>query len=95
MSHFLRLSEVRDHALGRAHAAVRVRVLKHRPRVLVLDPDEDEPILILANDALVVALPKDVTVVTPEGEPVTSNGQFFVTTESLDPYHAVLDLSGA
>jgi hypothetical protein len=48
-------------------------------------------------DTQVAKLPEDVTVCAPDGTSLQSSfGGFYVTTETLDPYHIVCDgLPGA
>jgi uncharacterized SAM-binding protein YcdF (DUF218 family) len=37
------------------------------------------------------ALPEKIVVVDEAGETVTASGQFYVTSESIDPYHLLID----
>lgn len=93
MAHFLRDGRAVRHAvLPGPRAAVCVRVEKRRPLVLRLDLDPEEPILVLRYDAQVAYLPPGTTVLDPDGEVVEPTGQFAVTLETIDPYHALTDL---
>lgn len=60
-----------------------------RPRQLEVDPDPDKP-LVIVRDVELVALPSDVQVLA-DGEVVEATGRFFITTETLDPYHLLID----
>lgn len=92
--HFLKESEARAwRQLGQPRAAVRVRVEGGRKgQALVIDPEPEEPIMVLKADAQVALLPTRVPVLDPTGRRVKASGIFVVTVETFDPFHAVCDM---
>ena len=93
MAHFLKPTEVRiPWSLGKPRAAVRVRVVRKRPVVLQIDPEEEKPILVLSWDAQLVHLPEHVKVIDQDGKEVKAHGQFAVTVETITSYHLLTDL---
>jgi len=92
MAHLLKRAEAQWPAwASRPLAAVRVKVVSLRPRVLEIDPDPDAPIVLIRTDTLLALLPKDVVVQSPDGDVCPAHGRFFITTESFDPYHLLID----
>jgi len=90
--HILTKDEARrGEAIGRRYACVTVRVIKRRPRVLEVKPGS---VGVLRSDAIMAALPADITIVGPEGELIEPMGQFLISTESFDPMHALCDWNG-
>lgn len=85
--HFLRKSEVQGFTLTRPRACVSVRVEKDK---LVIEPGS---IAVLKIGVLLSPVPDRVKVVGPDGKVVkpSKGKQFFVTTETFDPCHAVLE----
>lgn len=91
MSHILRAREIGRFQLPHPHAAIRVRVVNKKPRRLQVDPDPKNPLCIVFDGAL-SPLPSTVEVVAPDGVTVIdSEGRFYITNESFDPYHLLLD----
>lgn len=87
MSHFLRQSEVVHYLmLGKPRAAVKVLASKDR---LTIEPG----IMVLKGDAQLSPVPERVKVVGPDGKVVkpSKGKQFYVTVETFDPVHAVLE----
>lgn len=100
--HFLRQiqRDVYPQVLGKPHLGHVVRVTGVKTlRLDLLRSDNAEPVglFILCMDTQVAKLPEDVTVCAPDGTSLQSSfGGFYVTTETLDPYHIVCDgLPGA
>lgn len=50
--------------------------------------------MILRADAQVTELPKTIKVVAADGDPIESSegSRFYVTVETIDPFHAVCEL---
>lgn len=72
--------------LGKRRAAVQVRVeSKKLLRVC-------ERILVLGGDVELAKVPTDIVVVDGEGKVVKPSGEFYVTIETFDPFHALVDL---
>jgi len=55
----------------------------------MLQPGE---ISVLKADAQLALVPEDVVVVDPDGKAIKAAGKFYVTVETIDPYHAVVDI---
>lgn len=92
MSHFLSNKSSGGRMVGRPRAGVRVR-FEPGKKALTLDPDPDaKSIYILKADTLVADLPNTFRVLDNKGKVVKASGQFAVTTETLDPYHVLVDL---
>ena len=88
--HFLNKDELwRARAIQRPCAAVKVRFTrKARERVLTV---EHGFVAILGHDAIIAPLPKDVVVVTEDGEAIEASRGFWVTIETFDPWHLLMD----
>jgi hypothetical protein len=86
MSHFL-AGQHGQTRLNRRYACVKVEVIKLRPPIVRVLPE----VLMLKPDALLLPLPADVAVVAPDGEAVPASGRFYITAESIDPYHLLID----
>jgi hypothetical protein len=85
----IKSGRLRARRLGRPYAAIMV---ERKGNTLRIIPDQ---LHILKHDIYVVELPEDITVLPPLGnEPVQSSSRFWITTETFDPYHAVLDWDG-
>jgi hypothetical protein len=85
--HFLLKSD-RTHgeALWRRYAGMQVRFEpKDKLRV------QEGGICILTPDALFVPLPERIKVIDLDGKPIKSTWKFFVTIESFNPFHVVID----
>lgn len=50
------------------------------------------PIVVLKPDALVTLLPSKIRVLDPEGKIIKPSHQFYITTESFDPWHLLTDM---
>lgn len=96
MTHFL-LSKERNEStpISRPIAGVAVRFTKRgRDRLLVVcTPDDTEhPIAIMRTGAQMAPVPDSVKVVDPEtNKPIKASHRFWVTIESFDPLHMVID----
>jgi hypothetical protein len=53
--------------------------------VFVLDP---------SKSVTLTRLPPDVVVMAPDGEVIKASRSFWVTTCTIDPFHAVIDAEG-
>lgn len=89
--HFLRENErYGSSELGRPWAAVRVKLDGARLHIV----DDGEGALVIAKmDAIFAPLPERIVVVGPDGKIVkpSKRSRFWVTLESIDPYHLVTD----
>ena len=77
--------------LNNDHIGVRVRHI-HGRKTFMLDPDENEPICVVKAGTEVVEMTDGETVVLPDGNEIPATGRYFRTTETIDPYHIVLDV---
>ena len=80
-----------ERSVRRLHAGARVQVLKGGKTLQV----EADSICIVKADALVMSLPKGVRLVDADGDEILPTWGFWVTTESLDPYHLLLDFDSS
>ena len=91
--HFLNPKGGRDvggSALWKPRACVSVRVeYRDRKPVLIV---KDGSVGVLKGDAILVELPKEIPVIGPDGDRIKPTGKFYVTTETFDPHHALVDL---
>jgi hypothetical protein len=95
VSHFLFKAKVWRpvERVGR-RAAVRVRVVRRRPPTIELDPDPECPVCII-GETEVTPLPENVVILDGAGGtlgPDSATGRYYVTTETFDPYHLLLDV---
>jgi len=72
--------------MWRPYACVTVEVLGKKKLKAV-----PGSIAFLKSDARLVALPEDVIVVDDKGNVIEPSRGFFITTETFDPYHAIID----
>lgn len=88
--HFLgKLARHEQRHLDGPRVAVIVKWTSRRQSALVLVGSD----VGVAKDGVRIAeLPKKIRVLDPDGEPVAASGRFFVTTETVDPYHLLLDI---
>ena len=81
---------VRDERIGKARACVTVRVERaKKPCRLRIQADR---IHVLKPDALVAPLPEGAVVLHADGSVCEPTGRFYVTVESFDPVHLLVDL---
>lgn len=64
----------------------------YRSKKFVIDPEEDQPIVLVKEGCLITPLEDGEIVVTKDGEEVHPTGRFFRTVETIDPYHIILDM---
>jgi len=81
-----------ERAVGKKHAAVYVRVVARDTLQLACPPRVEFPIGALKADALIVLLPKTIKVLDPDGKIIKPSRQFYITTESFDPWHLLTDM---
>jgi hypothetical protein len=94
MTHFAdaRKNE-RRHTRGYS-AAVMVILRGHRPLVVqVLDQSEEDvgPVCILGPYKPIIALPEDASVLDIQGQPIKAEHRFWVSAETFDPIHLLID----
>jgi len=76
--------------VGRPYAAVVVENTGKKKLAIQLGQ-----IQVMKHDAYVVMLPDDFKVINPEdGTVIDAEHTFWITTETFDPYHAVIDWDG-
>ncbi len=75
--------------IGRQRAGVEVRVRARRELVVQADS-----IVVLKRDALISRVPSTISVVTEDGKPIApaAGSAFWISTETLDPFHVVVEL---
>lgn len=71
------------------HAAVRCI---HKGHKYILAPEKDEPIILIREGTQVVELGDKDIVTDQEGNPIHAADRFYRTVETIDPYHALLDM---
>lgn len=74
--------------LTRPYAGVQV---KYEKKAYILNEDADEPVIVVKPGALLMEL-NDTPVLTPEKQQIKPTGKFYVTMETISPYHVVLDI---
>jgi len=84
MAHILRDS--RSRTIGREHAAVMVEVGKNAKLVV-----QDKGVQVLKSDTLIAKLPSNYIVVGWDGKGIGALNEFYITVETINPYHYVLD----
>lgn len=50
------------------------------------------PIVVLKADALIAPLPKEIRVLDQDGKVFKTSRQFYITTESFDPWHLLTEM---
>ena len=78
------------YCLRQPYAGVQVRRRNGR-KDYVLDDEAEEPLILVKPDTLLVEL-EDERVTLPDGEVLNATGKFFVTAETINPYHLILDV---
>lgn len=92
MAHFINNKKnwnIRENRLDNTRIAVRVEVKKQGHNVFLQPTDK---IIFLKPGSVLHKLPEAVKVISAEGEVITATGAFWVTAETIDPYHCVTDL---
>lgn len=86
--HFLKRDELYGGIrTSKPWAAVQVRIERGSPRTLTIQPG----VSVLKVDVMLIPLPENVRVVDGDGNAVVASHRFWVTTESFDPFHLLLD----
>lgn len=75
--------------LDKPYAAVKVQRVSKDKFILCSDG-----VSLLKNDAKLTELPDMFVIETEDGERVQPSGQFLITTETIDPYHLIVDWNG-
>ena len=96
MTHPLRPREVSDCVVAelgyeRGIAGVLVKRGNKDALVVVVESEAIE-IFVIKPDARVSRLPDRFTVLDTDGNRITPLGEFWINTESFDPYHALCDV---
>lgn len=74
-------------AIGRKHCAVKVQI-KDKNLYLV-----EDGFCIVTPDTLILPLPSDIKVYSEDGEEIPASGKFYVSAETINPYHLVIDIA--
>ena len=77
--------------LNRDWAAVRC-THAYRSKQYVLLTNQSDLIAVVKAGCPIVALNDDEIVVTSTGERVNPTGRFYITAETIDPYHDLFDI---
>lgn len=72
--------------IGKPYAAVRAERVG---KLLMVIPGTVE---ILRADTKIAQVPDKLSIVDANKNPIMPSGRFYMTTETIDPYHMVLDL---
>lgn len=76
--------------LQQPHACVTVEVIKQRPHAILKVVGG---IRIAQHSTTWVALKPGTQVVTEDGEVIEPSGTFYVSTETFDPFHLLMDVT--
>lgn len=91
MSHFLSSDKYGySRFTTKPYACVKVQTVRVGRKVQLQIVPENS-IFVMKVDTGLRQLPKDIPIVGPDGEVCAASGEFFVTTETFDPYHLVID----
>lgn len=74
--------------IGQEKVAVKVERIKGTKQYRIV-PGE---IGVVRSDTVVAELPRDYSIVNDDGEEIKPMGNFHITTETIDPYHLVIDM---
>lgn len=88
LSRFLKDRSLSTTTLGKRRACVDIRF--ERPNVLRVVADRG--VSVLKMDAELAPLPDTFVVLDSDGKRIRSTGQFYVSTETIDPWHALTDV---
>lgn len=64
----------------------------YRSKRYVLLPGQPDSIALFKAGCPIVALHDDELVVSADGEPVKATGRFYITADTIDPYHYLFDI---
>lgn len=84
MSHILKNGAKR--AVGKPYAAVQVEV--YGKKLIV----HDGSLCLVKGDTLVTELPSEFKVYGIDGEEIPPANKFYITVETINPYHLILDM---
>jgi len=90
MAHFLPPRDIHEQGLPKERAAVQVEVRRGRGKSATLTTMPG--VHIVPAGTRMTLLPEWVEVVNSKGAKIEATGRFYVTVESLDPYHLLVDL---
>lgn len=92
MTHFLRKGEVSGSSVQQPIACVTCRLEKIGGKEVLRLVDTEDVIGILKVGSLVAPLPDRVSLLPAEDDvPIVAEHRFWVSTETIDPYHVVID----
>lgn len=66
--------------------------VKHDKKAYILDAGAKEPVIIVKPNTLLIEL-DNTPILTPDKQPVKPTGKFYMTAETIEPYHIVLDIT--
>lgn len=58
----------------------------------MLDDEAEKPLVLVKPGTLLVELDDEQRVTLPDGEVLNPTGKYFVTAETINPYHLILDV---
>lgn len=73
------------------HPRVGVKVKRSGRENYVIVPGEDSVMLVRAG-TLIKELESDERILSEDGEPVNATGRFFLSCETIDPFHVAFDI---
>ena len=81
-----------NYRLIRPYAGITVKHITGRTKNhYVLTDEVGDTIVRVKKDTLLCELPRD-TVLDDKKQPIPPSGRYFITSETSDPYHIVLDI---
>lgn len=83
-------SAMRIYRLNRSYMGVCV---KRQGRKYVITDETGYPITGVKPDTLLIEISPD-QIASQDGQPIAPSGIFYLTAETIDPYHIVLDITG-
>ncbi len=72
----------------RPYVCVKIETTSYRPPTLTILPD----ILFLKTGTSLLRVPEDIIIQSQDGEKILPSGAFWMTSETIDPYHLLLDI---
>ena len=77
------------YALKQPYAGVCVKHVKNK---FVITDENDEPLTRVKPGTLLVEADIDINVCTDTDEQIPASGRYFITANTIDPYHIILDI---
>lgn len=77
-----------DYRIGQERIAVKVERIKGKKQYQII-PGE---IFIIKSNTKVAELSGDYEIINEDEEKMLPTGKFLITTETIDPYHLIIDM---